>query len=294
MPFVIENLRFKELAIVAAQNRVAFEDLVAFLRIEGYVSLHAFIIDSDEGKARAAITRYLRRPLPVEVALYDGIARPYSADKAKWLLLGWILRDAPEQRLRPMVSTMPGNSAIEKQSYLFNELRKHVAQVFPEPERWTWIVICEVVIDRLEGSRRAIKGTLFEVIVRRNLTDLFTQNGMKLKVSDVEIKLGGETYDVKIDGKRGQILLPVKTRETMGGGHALLFTRDIHKSISVAHEAGFDCLPIIIAESWAGDLSALDCEDHIYINRNPNQLSEVEPLLRDELAKRLPAFRALM
>ncbi|MBY4710102.1 hypothetical protein [Burkholderia cepacia] len=293
MAFVVENMRLKELAIVAEQNRPAFEDLVEFLGSAGYPSLHAFVTDMDETKAQATILQYLRRPLPNGIFVYDGIARPYSPDKAKWLLLGWVLRDAPEQRLRPMVSSMAGSSTVEKQALLLGQVRAYVGKVFPEPQRWEWTAISEVVIDRLEGSRRAIKGTLFEAIVRRHLTQLFKANAAALIVSDVEIRLEGETYDVSITGTKGQILLPVKTRETMGGGHALLFTRDIHKSISVAHGAGFDCLPIIIAESWAGDLSTLQCKDHIYINKNPNQIAEVEPILASELGKRLPAFQSI-
>jgi len=45
-----------------------------------------------------------------------------------------------------------------------------------------------------------------------------------------------------------------------GGGHANLFTRDIFKAISVAHENDYECLPVIIAESWGGDLKSLHCE----------------------------------
>lgn len=88
--------------------------------------------------------------------------------------------------------------------------------------------------------------------------------------------------------------MPVKTRETMGGGHALLFTRDIHKSISVAHDSGYECLPVIIAESWAGDLGTLTCKDHVYLNMNPNQIAQVEPALEAELRLRIPAFKSIM
>jgi len=169
-----------------------------------------------------------------------------------------------------------------------------VAAIFPEMQRWDWIAISEVVIDRLEGSRRAIKGTLFEAIVRRHLSSLFENLAVPLAIGATEIRLGGETYDVSVVGRKGQILIPVKTRETMGGGHSMLFTRDIHKSIFAAHEAGFDCLPIIIAESWGGDLTTLACKDHIYINMNPNQVLELEPVLAKELAMRLPAFVDIM
>lgn len=294
MAFIVENLRLKELALVAEQNRGAFEDFVGFLRFDGYQSLHEFVMHRDEVRTHATILKYLQRPFPIGIALYDGIAREYAPGKAKWLLLGWVFRDAPEQRLRPMIASMEGVSTVHKQARLLSKLRQYVGQIFPEPARWVWPVISEVVIDRLEGSRRAIKGTLFEAIVRRNLATIFTANNLGLSISDAEIKLDGETYDVSVTGSQGRILLPVKTRETMGGGHALLFTRDIHKSISVAHASGYDCLPIIIAESWAGNLAELICKDHIYINMNPNQLPLVEPALAIELGKRLPAFTSIL
>lgn len=293
MAFIVENLRLKELAIVAEQNKPAFDDLVSYLKSRGYDSLQAFVIDQDDQRAEGAILGYLQRRLPAGILMFDGIARPYQPEKAKWLLLGWVLRDAPEQRLRPMVASMPGRTTAEKQAHLLNKLRTYIATIFPEKSRWEWTSVSEVVIDRLEGSRRAIKGTLFEVIVRRNLEQIINGAKLTLKVSDVEIRLGGETYDVSVVGRRGQILLPVKTRETMGGGHALLFTRDIHKSISVAHEAGFECIPIVIAESWAGDFDTLRCKDHIYINMNPNQIAQVEPVLAAQLTRCLPAFAAI-
>ena len=247
MSFIVENLRLKELAIVAEQNRPAFDDLCSFLSTAGYESLHAFVTSSDGDRAEQVINTYLRRPLPEGIQVYDGIARPYAQDKAKWLLLGWVLRDAPEQRLRPMVSSMDGSSVIDRRAAILNIVRAYVGEIFPEPERWAWTAVSEVVIDRLEGSRRAIKGTLFEAIVRRNLNSIFVAAEVSLTVSEVEIKLEGETFDVSVVGPSGQILMPVKTRETMGGGHALLFTRDIHKSIAAAQSAGFNCLPIIIA-----------------------------------------------
>ena len=69
----------------------------------------------------------------------------------------------------------------------------------------------------------------------------------------------------------------------MGGGHANLFTRDIHKAISVAQENGYLCIPIVIAESWGGDLESLHCEHLIYIQANPNQTDEIGPKLATEL-----------
>ncbi len=210
MTFVVENLRLKELAIVASQNKPAFDDLLSFLRGVGYCSLHAFVMDGDAAKAEQTILAYLHRPLPRGIALFDGIARPYKSDKAKWLLLGWVLRDAPEQRLRPMISSMPGQSTSQKQAYLLNRLRGYVASIFPEPSRWEWTSISEVVIDRLEGSRRAIKGTLFEVIVRRVLKTIFADHSLELTISESEIRLDGETYDVCVTGPRKKYCCQLK------------------------------------------------------------------------------------
>lgn len=114
---------------------------------------------------------------------------------------------------------------------------------------------------------------------------IIAKHKLKLKITDKEVRLLDETYDVEVVGKRGKILLPVKTRETMGGGHALLFTRDIHKSISVAQTNGYECLPIVIAESWTGDLSALPCKACIYISMNPNLVDKITPILESELEK---------
>jgi hypothetical protein len=293
MSFVVENIRLGELALIAEQNWPFFDDFLGFLKSEGYQSLHAFVTDPKADNGAKTIMQYLLRPLPSGIHLLDGVAREYKPDRAKWLFLGWLFRDAPTQRLAPMVSSMEGSSPLQRQALILNIIRMHVAKIFPKPDRWEWPVICEVFIDRLEGSRRAIKGTLFEAIVRRHLSELFEKEKLELSVRDNEIRLEGETYDVSVTGKKGQILIPVKTRETMGGGHALLFTRDIHKSISAAASAGYDCLPIVIAESWVGDLSALKAKDYIYIPVNPNQVLEIEKLLPAELKKRVSFFRTL-
>lgn len=291
MPFVVENLRLKELVAVANQNKPFFDDFVQQLGKLGYGSIHQFVMDPDEAKAVKTLIAYLGSPAVTN--LYDGIARPYEANKAKWLFLGWVFRDAPEQRLRPIVASQPGANITAKRAYLFNELRKSVSEFFPEPESWGWSVIREIMIDRLEGSRRSIKGTLFEAIVRRNLTELFAIYKLPLQVTDREVKIGGETYDVEVRGPKASVLLPVKTRETMGGGHAMLFTRDIHKSIHIAQENGYVCIPIVIAESWGGDLEGLDCLNRIYIQHNPNQIALVEPLLRKELESLIAVFQTL-
>jgi len=291
MDFVLHNLRLQELVAVVQQNRLFFDDFVIFLREQGYDSLSAFIHESSDEKAAAAISEYLSRPS--EAKLYDGLLRPYPNSKAKWFFLAWLFRDAATQRLEPLLRSVPGDTMNERKAYLLNEIRRFVEPLFPEVGSWEWPAISEVMLARLEGSRRALKGTLFEEIVRRNLRALIERYGLPLTVGNAQVKIGGETYDVQVTGGAGSILLPIKTRETMGGGHSLLFTRDIYKSIMVATEHGYRCVPIVIAESWAGNLDDLKSELYIYIQANPNQVAAIEPLLLAEIEGLVPLFQSL-
>ncbi len=149
------------------------------------------------------------------------------------------------------------------------------------------------MLARLEGSRRALKGNLFEGIVRRSLRRVIEAQDFPLEVSEKQFKIEEETYDVQVKGELGTILIPVKTRETMGGGHALLFTRDIFKSIMVATDQGYKCVPVVIAESWSGDLEALNSKHYIYIQANPNQIEELQPILERELERLAPLLEGL-
>lgn len=79
----------------------------------------------------------------------------------------------------------------------------------------------------------------------------------------------------------------------MGGGHALLFTRDIYKAILTAVENEYRCVPIVIAESWSGDLEELKSELYIYIQANPNQLALVKPALIQQLKELLPLLEEI-
>lgn len=293
MTLAYKNIRLGELAAVADLNKPFYDDFVKFLQSEGFATVFEFIKENDNDESNAVILKYFLRQLPEGVSLHDGIARPYKENRAKWLFMGWILRDAPAQRLQPMVSSMGGNNVTEKKALLLTVVKETLIDHFPTEDYWTWHTFREVMIDRLEGSRRALKGTLFEAIVRRNLARVFKENDLSIEISKIEISVGGETYDVAVSGDGGQVLIPVKTRETMGGGHALLFTRDIHKSISVASSAGVECLPVVIAESWSGNLSTLECDEFVYIDMNPNQIGQVEPILYDKLSQLSDFFKEI-
>lgn len=291
MDFILHNLRLAELVAIVQENQAFYEDFVHFLQTEGYNSILAFIQEPVDERAAATLQRYLERKS--EVKLYDGVLRPYANGKAKWFFLAWLLRDAATQRLQPLLKSVSGKNDIERKTFLLNEIRKFVAPLFPASESWEWPTISEIMLSRLEGSRRALKGTLFEGIIRQIFEELIERHHLLLGVGAAEIKIHDETYDIQIIGKNGTILIPVKTRETMGGGHALLFTRDIYKSIMVAIENGYKCVPIVIAESWGGDLSVLKSELYIYIQANPNQIAILKPLLTEKLNDLLPLLQSI-
>jgi len=289
LSFILANLRLAELVAIVNINKAFYDDFVTYLQSNNYRTPQDFANEISDAKAIKVIAGFLRRTSGAE--LLNGVGKPYANSQARWYFLAWILRDAPAQRLGPLLGEVPGDTLEDRKAYLLNEVRKFVAPLFPEYESWTWPAISEVMLARLEGSRRALKGGLFETIVRRCLNTVLKENRLSLSVSDREVRIHDETYDVQVSGKTESILIPVKTRETMGGGHASLFTRDIHKSISVAESSGYRCLPIIIAESWGGDLEALACANYIYIQVNPNQVTVIEPLLLARLRELIGVFR---
>lgn len=288
---VVQNFRLQELVAIVNENREFYRDFLGFLESEGYESILELMQEPSDTKAKETIRRYLSRRSGV--TLYNGILQPYSDAKAKWYFLSWLLRDAATQRLQPLLPSMPGYSDIERKAHLLNEIRKFVAPLFPHTSNWEWPAISEVMLARLEGSRRALKGVLFERLVRRRLERLIGEHHLPLKVNDTQVRINDETYDIQVLGERGSLLIPVKTRETMGGGHALLFTRDIYKSILVATEHGHICVPVVIAESWTGDLGSLESERYIHIRANPNQVAAIEPHLIRELEKLLPILQGI-
>jgi hypothetical protein len=131
-----------------------------------------------------------------------------------------------------------------------------------------WRSIREVVIDRLEGSRRALRGRQQEVVVRTAIAaalqkfyELHQSYGLfvSVDVPKTGIRVGTEEFDVVVNlqGAEGQpderILTAVKTRETEGGGHSHLFTRDIDAAIRVVRDSGEPnwIAAFIIAQNWS-------------------------------------------
>ena len=91
----------------------------------------------------------------------------------------------------------------------------------------------EVFIDRLEGSRRSLKGHEREIVIRTALASAVARyyelNRSYGSFDDVvvlpkQLTIERESYDGAVELRKGGkvlglILVPVKTRETEGGGH---------------------------------------------------------------------------
>lgn len=207
------------------------------------------------------------RPLP---QVYDGAGRPYTHRKACFLFFGWIVRDAPQQRLQPLISRLRQERGIRGSrgaAALEAEVFAHLIVRYREILRtFSWEAVREVVIDRLEGSRRVIKGLEKEALVRTTLLAILHELRQELEgygqfdmvsIPKGTVTVDGETFDVAAEMTHADpqqscwILVPVKTRETEGGGHSYLYTRDVKSAVhgSVGDLRKY-VIPFIVAQSW--------------------------------------------
>ncbi|MGI4788367.1 MAG: hypothetical protein ACRYFS_05900, partial [Janthinobacterium lividum] len=179
--------------------------------------------------------------------LFDGIGRSYPHQKACYYFFSWVVRDAPKQRLEPLLQKIVRQS---KRRRIDVEAQALAALIYKYKKNlliFSWDAVREVIIDRLEGSRRSISGHERETVVRTALLtavqQYFSEHSdygvyIKVEIPTGQIKIGKETYDVSArltsekDHSTRDILVPVKTRETEGGGHSHLFTRDIMSAIN--------------------------------------------------------------
>lgn len=164
------------------------------------------------------------------------------------------------------------------------------------------------MVDRLEGSRRSIKGHEKEAIVRTALVaalqNYYTKHSnygiyATVEVADKQIKIGADSFDVSANlldssGKcRRRILVPIKTRETEGGGHSHLFSRDVKSAVSTVKSVSFNdyLVIIIVAKNW----SSRETEELrekvdfvIVFDSNPSEFSQFD----DENQKKFNKFAA--
>lgn len=222
--------------------------------------------------------------------LFDGAGRSYPHAKACYYFFAWLIRDAPQQRLGPLVQRIVKQSRAGRPEVEIEVLAALIIKYRKDVKTFNWNAIREIVIDRLEGSRRSIRGHEKEVIVRTALTaavqTYYMQHGHYGKYAAVEIPpgqitIGNETFDVSanlFDEDRElvrRILVPIKTRETEGGGHSHLFSRDITSAINAARQASSEdhVVAVIVARNWSDREAAAIREkvDHLALfNISPN------------------------
>ncbi len=178
-----------------------------------------------------------KRPL-----LFDGIGRVYPHAKACFYFFAWIIRDAPQQRLVPLIARMRQLENLDKIVAETDTLVGLILEYRSSVRSFCWLTVREVVMDRLEGSRRSIKGHHLEASIRTAIITAFQNyysihgnygKYKKVTIADKQIKIGNHTIDVSVglmpsdDSPIQTLLMPIKTRETEGGGHSHIFTRDI-------------------------------------------------------------------
>ena len=224
--------------------------------------------------------------------LFDGIGRVYKHPKACFYFFSWMIRDAPQQRLSPLISRMRKQvNLLDKKSAEVDTLSALIYEYKSYVKSFEWLTIREVIIDRLEGSRRSIKGHHLESSIRIALVTaiqtFFAIHGNYGKYTTVEvapkqIKIGSHTIDVSAkfisngDLPDVNLLIPIKTRETEGGGHSHLFTRDIMQAIGdlendINH---YHIVAVIIAQNWSSTeiININNDIDYVFhFKMNPNR-----------------------
>lgn len=215
---------------------------------------------------------------PEKPFLFDGIGRVYKHPKACFFFFAWLIRDAPQQRLSPLISRMTKEDNVKRFVAETDTLVALIIKYRSIVINFEWATVREVFIDRLEGSRRSISGHRVEGNVRTGLltavqTYFAINNNYgkfeRVEIADGQISVGGHTVDIsaklypKDGGEPINLLIPVKTRETQGGGHSLLFTRDILSAITDIKKErdDFHIAAVIVAENWAS--SAMTVIDNV-------------------------------
>lgn len=222
--------------------------------------------------------------------LFDGIGRVYPHNKACFYFFAWIIRDAPQQRLAPLISKMKKQEEIKKDVAERDTLSELIYEYRTSVKSFSWLTVREVIIDRLEGSRRSLKGHEIEASVRAALVTAFQNyfsiygdyGKYKIEIADKQIQIGDHTIDVSAkltpigNGEKKTILIPIKTRETEGGGHSHLFTRDITAAVGDLKRDGniYHIISVIIALNWSvNELTNINnqIDEVFYLNMNPNE-----------------------
>lgn len=267
----ISHSRLVDLSQLADQARPFYDWVEEQFRaaLSRSESLDVLLRTATESEIKKALWACYAPQQPAKVPLlFDGVGRSYPHNKACYYFFAWVIRDAPQQRLAPLIQRVMKASRKSRTETEVDVLASLICKYQVYVKTFIGEAVREVIIDRLEGSRRSIRGHEKEAIVRTALLtaiqDFFTHHESYGLYAGVEIaagqvKVGNESYDVSanlLDPEKRcirRILVPLKTRETEGGGHAHLFTRDIMSALNAAkYDNPNDFLiAVIVARNWS-------------------------------------------
>jgi hypothetical protein len=287
----VSHARLVELTRLADQAKPFYDWIENQVKIHtgSHKDLNEILYGLSETEIKNSLLACINSTDESKPFLFDGIGRVYTHPKACFYFFAWIIRDAPQQRLAPLIARMRRLENVTKIEAEVDTLAKLIYEYRGNVKSFSWITIREVIIDRLEGSRRSIKGHNLEILCRTALVTAFqtyfqTHNNYgkykKIEIPESQIKLGTHTFDLsvklKLDDESERLLLvPIKTRETEGGGHAHLFSRDVVTAVTETRKIVPDsviCL-VIVAKNWSlREIEGIKylINNVFYFDANPN------------------------
>ena len=303
----ITHYRLVELSKLADQAKPFYDwvERIAKKRTGSHKLLSEILFNASKEELRDIILSSYREKEENRPFLFDGIGRVYPHTKACFYFFAWIIRDAPQQRLSPLISRMRKLENIDKIVAETDALVELIFEYKSYVKSFEWLTVREVIIDRLEGSRRSIKGHKIEANIRAALLTAF-QNYFaiygnygkykKVKIANKQIKIGNHTVDISAElfpkegEKKATLLIPIKSRETEGGGHAHLFTRDIIAAVNELNndEEKYHISAVIIARNWSvSELEHISNQMDLifHFDMNPNQFEGFDEKTQIQLNK---------
>lgn len=287
----VSHARLIELTKLADQAKPFYEWIENKIKIHtgSHKDLDEILYSMSEAEIKKSILVCFNSSDESKPFLFDGIGRMYPHNKACFYFFAWIIRDAPQQRLAPLISRMTRLDEVTKLEAEVDTLAKLIYEYRNNVKSFSWMIVREVIIERLEGSRRSIKGHDLEILCRTALVTAFqtyyqTHNNYgkykTIEIAESQIKLGNHTFDLSVklkpgDGSERLLLIPIKTRETEGGGHAHLFSRDVVTAVSETRQVVSNsviCL-VIVARNWSPrEVESIEGLIHyvFYFDENPN------------------------
>lgn len=294
----VSHLRLVDLAALADQAKPFFDWVEdAFRRFLNTLdTLDTILRNATREQIQAAIAYcYGGAETAALPLLFDGIGRSYGHAQACYYFFSWIVRDAPQQRLGPLIARIARSSRRRRSDIEPQVLSALIVKYRENLKTFNWDAVREVFIDRLEGSRRSIRGREKEVVARTALLfavqNFYSQHEAygiysQVVLAEGQIAVGNETFDVsaKLMNADGhtvrRVLMPVKTRETEGGGHAHLFTRDITSAMSTTKKLAPEdfLVVVIVARNWSAREAETvrELSDHAVIfDLDPNRFVDL-------------------